>query len=248
MMEKLRALLEKAASIMDDWLFPEDVRCLCCSGALGEDAQDGLCPACSEALRRLALKREDPQWQMPKKIEGASYVHAAFPYEAQIRTLVHRLKFDCVRAAAVPLAREMVFLPAGEEEIIVPVPTDPKRQRKRGFNQAALLAEHLGREWGMEVSCALVRVSSRRPQTQMDAEQRLTNVAGCMAVALPVSGKRIVLVDDVVTTGATAQEAVRALLEGGALSVGVLAAARAGMHSSDHADLFRPEIGSKVTE
>ena len=51
-----------------------------------------------------------------------------------------------------------------------------------------------------------------------------------------------------VTTGATALEAVRALLEGGALSVGVLAAARAGMPSSDHADLFRPEIGSKVTE
>ena len=236
--ERLKALLEKASGIMDDWLFPTEVTCLCCDGALGPDAQDGMCPACSAALEALALKQEARSSEDKAQVPGACYVRAAFPYEAQARRLVHRLKFDSVRAAAVPLAREMALLPAGEEELIVPVPTDKKRLRKRGFNQAALLAEHLGREWGMEVSPALVRVSSRRPQTELDAKERLANVSGCMAVSIPVRGKRILLVDDVVTTGATATEAVRALLDGGALSVGVLAAARAGIREGDHADPF----------
>lgn len=238
MKETILTLLKKAAHVMDDWLFPGDVSCLCCDGALGEEQQDGLCPVCSQTLKALALRQEALETGLGNKVEGASYVHAAFPYDAQAKKLVRRLKFESVCAAAVPLAREMAFLPAGEEELIVPVPTDPKRLRKRGFNQAALLAEHLGREWGMEVSPALVRVSSRRPQTELDAKERLANVSGCMAVSIPVRGKRILLVDDVVTTGATAAEAVRALLDGGALSVGVLAAARAGIREGDHADPF----------
>lgn len=214
---------------LDELLFPEDVLCLCCDHALGEDAQDGICPSCMRALAQLAQAQEAREAEDGGALpEGLDYAHAAFPYEGQARTLIHRLKYESVRAAAVPLARQMVFLPSGEEEIIVPVPTDRKRQRKRGFNQATLLAQHVGRELGMEVCTALERVDSRRPQTGLTAAQRRKNLAGCMAASRAVNGKRVLLVDDVFTTGATAQEAVRALRAAGAVSVGMFAAARAG--------------------
>ena len=229
MKHAIQRMMKRLLEALDDLLFPEDVLCLCCDHALGEDAQDGVCPSCMRALAQLAQAQEAREAEDGGALpEGLDYVHAAFPYEGQARTLIHRLKYESVRAAAVPLARQMVFLPSGEEEIIVPVPTDRKRQRKRGFNQATLLAQHVGRELGMEVCTALERVDSRRPQTGLTAAQRRKNLEGCMAASGAVNGKRVLLVDDVYTTGATAQEAVRALRAAGAVSVGMFAAARAG--------------------
>ncbi|MGN0773339.1 MAG: ComF family protein [Candidatus Ventricola sp.] len=222
-------MIGRLLDALDELLFPGDVLCLCCERALGDDAQDGICPSCTRALAQLAGRQEAREAEGGEALpEGLAYVHAAFPYEGQARTLIHRLKYESVRAASVPLARQMAFLPSGEEEIIVPVPTDKRRRRKRGFNQATLLAEHIGRELGMEVCTALERVDSRRPQTGLSAAQRRTNLAGCMVSGGAVSGKRVLLVDDVYTTGATAQEAARALRLAGAAGVGMFAAARAG--------------------
>lgn len=229
MRHAIQRLMRRLLDALDGLLFPEDVLCLCCDHALGEDARDGICPSCARALAQLAQAQEAREAEDGAALpQGLLYVHAAFPYEGQVRRLIHRLKYESVRAAAVPLARQMVFLPSGEEEIIVPVPTDRKRQRKRGFNQATLLAQHIGRELGMEVCTALERVDSRRPQTGLTAAQRRKNLAGCMAASGAINGKRVLLVDDVYTTGATAQEAVRALRAAGAVSVGMFAAARAG--------------------
>ena len=110
----------------------------------------------------------------------------------------------------------------------MPVPTDKRRERRRGFNQATLLAQHIGKELGMEVCCALERVSARRPQTGLTGEERRKNLEGCMAASGAVSGKRVLLVDDVYTTGATVKEAARALRRAGAVGICVFAAARAG--------------------
>lgn len=236
----IQGMIGRLLAALDDLLFPEDVLCLCCDHALGEDAQDGICPSCMRALGQLAQAQEAREAEDGGELaEGLSYVHAAFPYEGQARKLIHRLKYESVRAASVPLARQMVFLPSGEEEIIVPVPTDRRRQRRRGFNQAALLAEHIGRELGMEVCTALARVDSRRPQTGLSAAQRRQNLAGCMAANGAVSGKRVLLVDDVYTTGATAQEAARALRAAGAVSVGMFAAARAVSCPDEATDPFK---------
>lgn len=228
MMERIRKLTGAIWRWLDDLLFPENVLCLCCDRALGEDAQDGICPACSETLQRLNREQEKKNHTAPCRVfEGIDYVYAAYPYEGPVRQLVHRLKYDCIRAAHVPLARPMAFLPSGEEEIIVPVPTDPARLRRRGYNQAELLARYVGRELGMEVVPALYRKEKRRPQTGLTARQRRENLLGCMAAKSAVSGKRVLLIDDVCTTGATAQEAARALLEAGATGVGMFAASMA---------------------
>ena len=220
-------LAKRLAGAMDDLLFPADVACLCCGAALAPgEAQ--LCEACADVLNALEARQQAIEAATVRALPaGISYVHAAYPYEGVAKRLIRVLKFDHVRDAALPLARAMSMLPAGEEDVIVPVPTTRRRLRMRGFNQSALLAEHIGRTLGMRVEKALVRVESRRPQTGLSAAARRENLAGCMAAGEAVSGKRILLVDDVVTTGATIREAARALRHAGAESIRVFAAARA---------------------
>ena len=213
-------------TFLDDLLFPERVRCLCCSQAIGEDAQDGICPDCQAALGAMAARMEAGSAVREALPPGIDYVSAAFPYEEQARRLIWRLKFDRVRHAAVPLARAMSRLSGGEEEIIVPVPTTKRRLAERGFNHAALIAKHLGDILGMPAAEALGREDDRGAQFRLSASARAKNLVGCMRADERVRGRRVLLVDDVYTTGSTAREAARALFEAGAASVGVFVAAK----------------------
>ena len=111
---------------LDDWLFPERVACLCCDAALGGDDQSGLCPGCAQALSRLAGEIE----ALPPPA-GIDEALAAFPYADQPRQLILMLKFNSVRAAALPLARAMSSLPLGVYDALVPVPTTRRRLRQR---------------------------------------------------------------------------------------------------------------------
>ena len=126
-----------------------------------------------------------------------------------------------------PLWHAMLTLPSGDEEVLVPVPTTKKRLKERGFNQAALLAHALGEELGMPVADVLERVGEQEAQASLPVDKRKDNLCGCMRCTCPMDGKRVILVDDVYTTGATVSEAARALVQAGAVRVGVFAAARA---------------------
>jgi predicted amidophosphoribosyltransferase len=113
----------------------------------------------------------------------------------------------------------------------VPVPLHPARLRARRYNQAGLLARAVGRASGVAVLLdALVRIRPTQPLGEMSAEQRAQAVEGVFAIrrgrSVMLSGKRIVLVDDVLTSGATATGCTQALLAAGAQSVDVLVAAR----------------------
>lgn len=233
MRERFRQFAASAMRFAEELIFPGDVLCLACSRALGEDAQMGLCPACVDALTRLREKRDLLDLDAEAPPEGIDYVCAAYPYEGEAKALIRRLKFESVRAAALPLAEEMAYLGAGEEEMIVPVPTDEQRRKKRGFNQATLLAEHMSRTTGMPMREALYRIDSRVPQRGLNAVQRKKNLAGCMKADDSVRGKRILLIDDIYTTGATVSEAARALHQAGAKGVGVICAARTSRDASD---------------
>lgn len=208
-------------NIVDDWLFPSRVTCLCCDSALDDDEQNGLCPGCLQALGKLggSFQAETP----PAGIVSA---FAAFPYADQPRRLILMLKFESVRAAALPLAQAMAALPLGESDVLVPVPTTRRRLRQRGFNQAQILAEQLSEIWGMPILPALTRKDEQVAQMKLDAESRRRNLADCMRSDASVCGKRVLLVDDVLTTGSTASEAARALLAAGACRVSLVTAAR----------------------
>jgi ComF family protein len=114
-------------------------------------------------------------------------------------------------------------------EGLVPVPLHPARHAERGFNQAELLAAPCATRWRLPtLARALVRVRPTLPQADLDAEARRANVRDAFEVGRPgeVRGRRVLLVDDVLTTGATAGAAARALRAAGAAEVGVLTLAR----------------------
>jgi ComF family protein len=113
--------------------------------------------------------------------------------------------------------------------VLVPVPLHPRRLRERGFNQSELLAQALGRRSGLVVAPeALVRRKETPPQTGLTAAARRSNVSGAFTVRRRsrVAGRVVVLVDDVVTTGATARACAAALRAAGTTEVRLVTAAR----------------------
>jgi ComF family protein len=158
---------------------------------------------------------------------------AVWMEEGPARELVHALKYGGWRTAAGPMADAMARALGGavaDVELLVPVPLGARRMRIRGYNQAAVLARALGRRLGVRVEeGALVRARETRSQTALVPAARWRNVAGAFAAAGKLSGTRVAVVDDVLTTGATLAACAAALASGGAQEVGATTFARAAV-------------------
>lgn len=211
---------------MLDLVFPRG--CLACERFLGGSRFTYLCPACWRDL----LVRPPGRGRMQGLACDAAAT--AGPYEGTMRRLIHAFKFSGRRSAALPLGRLMAQRRAVESDpraprfdLIVPVPLAPSKRRRRGFNQALLLAGQLGRLLGVEVSEALSRARDDGAQSLLPATRRAANVRGSFRVrgGSSVAGCRVLLVDDVITTGSTASECARSLKRSGALWVEAFAAA-----------------------
>jgi ComF family protein len=150
-------------------------------------------------------------------------------------TLVYALKYGGWPESAAEMASGMSRLLAREAgfdgAVLVPVPTTRGRERKRGYNQAAVLARELARPTGRTVVEALARTGRGGTQVALHRDERRANVQGAFRMRdealASVRGRPVVLVDDVLTTGATAAEAAEVLTRGGAGPVLLLAFARA---------------------
>ncbi|MFQ5829020.1 MAG: ComF family protein [Candidatus Methylomirabilia bacterium] len=155
-------------------------------------------------------------------------------YGDTVREALHALKFGRKTALARPLGDLLAqagqaLLPPVSVDGLVPVPLHPTREAERGFNQSLLLARRVARQWRLPViASALKRVVATRPQTEFSIRERRANVRGAFGLRGPaaVAGRHLLLIDDVFTTGATATECCRVLLDGGASAVGVLTVAR----------------------
>ena len=155
-------------------------------------------------------------------------------YDETARALVHRLKYadrlDTARALARMMVRASTEL-AADCDVVVPVPLHPLRLWRRRFNQAAELARPVAAAHGLPFRPDLLSRRKRtRPQVALTRAQRAENLQGAFKVppeaTASLKGLRVLLVDDVITTGATANAASRALLRGGAAAVDILAFAR----------------------
>jgi ComF family protein len=162
--------------------------------------------------------------QDPIQLDGLLF--CAFHREP-LRTAIHQFKYEGVRALAAPLGRLMseqwpsLSAGMGAVDAIVPVPLHRRRERERGFNQAALLAREFGPRIGVDVvEGVLVRHRSTAPQVELDAQQRTANVQGAFSTrGALLSGRNVLLIDDVCTSGATLEACCAALIDAGVLSV-----------------------------
>ena len=155
-------------------------------------------------------------------------------HSGALRTAIHQFKYEGLRALAAPLGQLMsqrwsALAPSSGFDLIVPVPLHPARQRERGYNQAVLLARELSPSLGCPVvENELVRVKATAPQIDLSAEQRRANVQHAFKCTKNgLAGKRVLLIDDVCTTGATLEAAAAALYQAGAVSVWSYTLARA---------------------
>lgn len=200
-----------------------------------------VCVACSRLLRRpgalpLCTACAPEAVPLPEAARRGETT-ALFAYEGALARAVTRLKFGGQPALAGPLGRLLAagLGPTPAWEQVVAAPLHPLRAFVRGYDQAGLLAAHLVRAWPStprpRLLAALRRTRPTLPQTDLDRRARLANVQGAFLVperARPaVAGRRVLVIDDVTTTGATLAACRAALLAAGAAEVGGLALLRA---------------------
>jgi ComF family protein len=152
-------------------------------------------------------------------------------YEAELRALIHLFKYRRVRTLAAPLGKLLArALPLDQAfDVIVPLPLHWRKRWQRGFNQAELLAREISRRTNTPVENALRRVHNTAAQAGLTSSKRRLNVSGAFQAKRPavIDGRRVLLIDDVMTTGATAASCARALRRAGARQVTLLTLARA---------------------
>ncbi len=188
------------------------------------------CRRCGRNLDRESLAKTycSACLKAPKHFDRA---FAPCIYEGPIKNLIHEFKYRKIDYLAKTLSGLMVDfireydVPVSSMDIIIPVPLHPARLREREFNQAELLARNIASVFTKIISADnLVRLRHTRTQAELEGSDRLTNVKDSFSVKWPdrIKGKSILLIDDVLTTGATSSEASRALKNAGANSVFVL--------------------------
>lgn len=183
-------------------------------------------PSCRKCGKPLLTEEREYCGDCRKKKHLFRQGKAPFVYDSLMRTSIARFKYGGRREYAAFYAEEILRRCAREAvlwkvEVLIPIPLHPSRKRKRGYNQAALLAEELSRRCGIPVDeKRLVRTRKTRAQKELNDQERLANLKGAFSVrGGNVPYKNIILVDDIYTTGSTIDEAARVLMENGAQTV-----------------------------
>ncbi len=222
-------------------------RCHLCRSYIPAAGPIHLCPACRDGLMLVpsprctvcgrpfagaggdhpcgACLRQPPPWETAR---------AAFLYDGGCRDLIQAFKYRNryhLRRPLALLTAELLFpyAAASRADRLLAVPLHPRRLRQRGFNQALLLAETLSREWQLPLlRQGLRRTRQTTAQTTLTAAERTANLRNAFSVPDPaaVNGRRLLLVDDVFTTGATLTECARVLRAAGAAAVCCVTVAR----------------------
>ncbi|MBU1486548.1 ComF family protein [bacterium] len=180
------------------------------------EIKDPLCEPCQRKKRQFHLSR------------------SAAPFFGNVRECIHLFKYSKKMALAKPLGDLMLkalfsFWPDLEIDLILPVPLHPDKEDSRGFNQAYLLARQISKSIKVPaVKSNLQRIVNTASQTSLSPKERLKNVKGAFKIKRPeaLAGKKILLIDDVFTTGATVEECSRILKAAGVREVNVFTLAR----------------------
>lgn len=236
-------LVNTLAAYLANLLYP--MRCLVCETSMEARSTEPLCDRCRDQIR------PNPKpWciRCGRSVETAgercsdcrtirrdfTRAYSAHLYEGVIKECVHLIKYRGKEGLSRVLSRFMIdFVNANPETVdavdaIVPVPLSATKLRERGYNQSELLAQGLSRAFNLPLIPALVKTRSAKAQSGLKKDERMRNVRGAFGVrhGAPVRGKKILIVDDVFTTGSTLNECASALLGAGARDICALTLAR----------------------
>ncbi len=241
-----------------DFLFPAE--CAFCGQFAGDDRRLIFCRSCWESISLISgdvCPRCGKPYASPHILDAApgfvcgdcrttppffERAYSAAYYEGVMREAIHQLKYYHKPRLAYHLIRLLVShiperIEPGSYTAVVPVPLHKSKQKQRGYNQAFLLARHLAAHGHLDMMAGnLLRIRDTRPQNKQEGRKaRQENVKNAFQVMRPdeVQGKHLILIDDVLTTGATVNECAKMLKHAGAASVLVLTLSRAGFHPHD---------------
>lgn len=208
-------------------LFPR--KCIFCNNLLGKNETD-LCHNCQKIAPEISYTKST--------VPFIAHWTAIWYYKENVRKSLHRFKFGKARRYANAYARQLALKLLQTDwfcncDMVTWVPISLQRKLKRGYDQSALLAKALAEELDIEAVQALKKIRHTIPQSSLSkAEQRRANILGAYKVLnkAQIAGKRILLLDDVITTGATASECAKTLLVAGAKEVVFAAVAAASDH------------------
>jgi len=191
----------------------------------------GYCPQCGNCYADpmapvypcFSCRTKPPQW---------TELYFYGPYEGELKDMIHRHKFGCdhgVGSLVTYLVARLIQLRApAVPDLVIPVPMRPTRLRQRGFNQSVELARIVARLLGRPMrQNALLKLRETSPQSSLGRRGRLDNLKGAFAAQTDLSGKHILLVDDVMTTGATLAACAKACRDAGARCLDAFVLARA---------------------
>ncbi len=245
----MKMLWKSALPIVLEVLLPS--RCALCGDAVEPTRSLSLCHACRRDLRPIEPPR-CPTCGRPLAVPDLTETDAGLPcgpcrlapphldhtlgllyFEGAARETIHRLKYQGhwqLGRALVQWCHSRLVCLQGAYDLVAPVPLDRRRLRQRGFNQSAVIGREVASILGLPlVLNGLIRIRGGQPQVGLKGTARQRNVRGCFAVQHHerLVSSRVLLVDDVLTTGATANECARILKAAGAEEVGLVTVAAA---------------------
>lgn len=239
--------LQRSLSIFSAFNFLKESikekRCAVCSAP--HHCGDLICPDCAEKIEKIRTKKitetatNHSGITIHSELISGSHDNQAGklyyfgPYENILRDVILKWKFNCDLGLSL-LIKNLICKAALKidkadlPDLIIPVPLHPSRLRMRGFNQSLELANSVGKLLSCPVaSNTLKRIRKTTPQSSLNAKQRQNNLSGAFDVKEEsITGRKILLVDDIITTGATIKECRQLLMEKGCLQTDVLVIAR----------------------
>ncbi|SNS49325.1 comF family protein [Anaerovirgula multivorans] len=244
-MRKTNGLFRAYSEALLDLIYPPNMTCILCNSYLKGKTELGICCRCMKEisfvtensckkLSRPLVDQEDIEiYEDCEGTENSFHRRVAVvEYKGMIKDLIFRFKYY----DATYLARNMAYMMAAvikkkgiEGDMLIAVPLYPERERKRGYNQAHLLAKYISRNLDIEYKKGnLIRVKNTKVMHNLSRKQRRENLKNAFQVKdkQAVDGRDILLVDDIFTTGATADACSRVLMGEGAKSITVLTFAR----------------------
>ena len=200
-------------------LYPEDVACCVCNKEAVLNSY-GVCKDCEELIVPA------PSFSLSEYVNGTA---AGIKYNDAVAEMVHRFKYYGCQYLGKNLASFMTLPKEWQADAIIPVPLHPARLKERGYNQSLILAKELGVRCGIPVRDDLLkRIRNTLMQSMTAREERHANVKDAFRASKRCQGLSIILADDVITSGSTAEECAKALKAAGADKVYVIAACYAG--------------------